>query len=310
MTGPHVFLVAGPTASGKSGAALALAEAWGAAVVNADALQVYSDLAVVTDRPDPAALARAPHHLYGHVDGAERYSTGRWLADAVSVLEAARVQERPVILVGGTGLYFKALTEGLAAVPDPGDAARAHARAVFEAGGLAALHAAAAAVDPVATARVAPADRQRLERILAVAEGAGRTLSALQADTRPVLAPEAWRAVAIVPDVAETDRRIGARAAEMVGPAGRAEAAALLARDLAPDLPVMKALGVRVLGELSAGAITEAGAVARLTLETRRYAKRQRTWLRNQAPDWPRAETADPALVARRLGADNGERPR
>jgi tRNA dimethylallyltransferase len=285
---PPVLLIAGPTASGKSALALRLAEALGGEIVNADALQIYADLRVVTARPTRGDEARAPHHLFGVADAADGWSVGRWLAAAKTVLEEIGERGRTAIVVGGTGLYFKALTEGLAEIPPVPETVRQAAAARFEAMGEAAFRQDLAARDPVAEARIGPADRQRLLRAYAVHEATGRALTAWQAQTHPTLVPGAWRAGVVQPARDVLYARCDARLEAMVGAGALEEVAALMARALDPALPIMKAVGVRELASHLAGERTLDEALALAQQETRRYAKRQITWLRNQTPDWPR----------------------
>ncbi len=305
---PGVWLIAGPTASGKSDAALALAERCGGEVVNADALQLYAGLRVLTARPSPDEEARAPHHLYGVADPAEAWSVGRWLRAVLPVLAGIAARGRPAVVVGGTGLYFRALTHGLAETPPVTEAARAAVQARFDAEGEAAFRRALAVADPEAEARIAPGDRQRLVRALAVAEASGRPLSAWRAETRPPLPPEAWRGVVLAPPRDELYARCDARLEAMTAAGALEEAAALAARGLAPDLPAMKAVGLRELLAHVRGELPLGEAVARAQQETRRFAKRQLTWFRNQTPDWPVCEVggvdARRACVLRRFEAD------
>jgi len=276
-----VWLIAGPTASGKSALALALADATGGEIVNADSMQLYGDLAVLTARPSPEEEARAPHHLYGVADAADGWSVGRWLAAASAVLAGIAARGRPAIVVGGTGLYFRALTHGLADIPAVALGVRAAVQARFDAEGEDAFRAALARSDPAAAARIAPGDRQRLVRAAEVLEATGRPLSAWQADTRPGLID--YRALVLEPIRA-------ALYARMAEEGALEEVRALLDRNLAPDLPLMKATGLRELARHLSGELSLDEAVSLGAQETRRYAKRQSTWFRNQTPDWPRAE--------------------
>ena len=296
--GPGVWLIAGPTASGKSAAALALAGRTGAEVVNADALQLYADLRVLSARPTPAEEARAPHHLYGVADAAEAWSVGRWLREALPVLQAVRARGRPSVVVGGTGLYLRALTHGLADTPAVPEAVRARVEARWEAEGEAAVRSALAHADPAAAARIAPGDRQRLVRALSVAEATGRALTAWAAETRPTLAPGTWRAVVLAPPRAELYARCDARLGAMVEAGALDEVRALLARGLGPALPALKAVGVRELGAHLRGELALSEALELARRETRRLAKRQLTWFRNQTPDWPVVERADDVAAA------------
>jgi len=279
------ILIAGPTASGKSGLALALAEQIGGTVVNADSMQVYRDLRVITARPTPDEEARVPHRLYGEVDAAENYSVGRWLADVRPVLDEMRAAGRVPILIGGTGLYFKALTHGLSAVPPIPPETREGVRARLEAEGPAALHAELLRRDPGSP--IKPGDRTRIARALEVLEATGRPLSDWHREGLPPLI-EASGAVKVflAPERDELRRRIDARFDAMLEAGALDEVRALAARKLDPLLPAMKAHGVPWLirclnGELSLAKAAEGG-----KNDTRRYTKRQFTWARHQLPDW------------------------
>ena len=288
---PPVLLIAGPTASGKSALALRLAERLGGEIVNADALQLYADLRLLTARPSPDEEARAPHHLFGVADGADGWSVGRWLKAALPVIDDVVARGRPAIVVGGTGLYFRVLTQGLAEVPPVPAAIRKAAAEAYERLGEDAFRRALAEQDPDAAARIGPGDRQRLTRAFEVTHATGRALSAWQDDTRPPLAPGQWRAVVMEPDRQTLYARCDARLTAMVAAGALDEVRALKARGLDPMLPVMKAVGFRELAAHVAGEIALDDALALARQETRRYAKRQLTWLRNQTPDWPRLRT-------------------
>ena len=279
------MLIAGPTASGKSGLALALAEEIGGTIVNADSMQVYGDLRVITARPTPEEEARVPHRLYGHVDAAENYSVGRWLADVAPVLREVRDAGRVPILVGGTGLYFKALTQGLSAVPPILEGIRAAIRARMEAEGPVVLHAELLRRDP--TTEIKPNDRTRIARALEVLEATGRPLSDWHRDGLPPLVNAASAVkIFLAPERDVLRQRIDARFDAMLAAAALEEVRALAARNLDPLLPAMKAHGVPWLirclnGELSLAKAAEGG-----RNDTRRYTKRQFTWARHQLPDW------------------------
>lgn len=284
----QILLIAGPTASGKSALALRAARALGGEIVNADALQLYADLRVLSARPSEEEQGEIPHHLFGVAGGADGWSVGRWLRAASPIIGAILARGRTPVVVGGTGLYFKALTEGLADVPPTPAAVRHSVASTFDALGEKRFRDLLASADPGAARRIEAGDRMRLQRAMEVLEATGRPLSAWQADTAPVLDPDAWRAVAIVPDRAELYARCDARFDAMLAAGALEEVRALLARALDPDLPVMKAVGVRELERHLAGELTLEGAADLARQETRRYAKRQLTWLRNQTPDWPR----------------------
>jgi tRNA dimethylallyltransferase len=282
---PPLAVIAGPTASGKSALALARAEAKGGIVINADASQVYRDLPILSAQPTPAELARAPHRLYGTIDGAEACSAARWAALATAEIEAAWAAGATPILVGGTGLYLRTLLDGIAPVPAIAPAVRETVRALS----TPALRAALEAEDPLGAARLHPNDRQRQARALEVVRSTGRSLVHWQAVSAGGLAPRIMLEACVVEaDRAALHARADARAAAMLEGGALAEVDALLARGLPPGLPVLKTLGVAPLTALIEGRIDRAGALVRLQLETRQYAKRQETWLRNQWPHWPR----------------------
>lgn len=290
----RIWLIAGPTASGKSALALRLAQATGGEIVNADALQLYADLRLLSARPSAEEEAKAPHHLFGVADGADGWSVGRWLRAAMAVLDAIAARGRTAIVVGGTGLYFKALTEGLADIPAIPARARDEAAAVFDQAGEAAVRERLRTADPLAEARIASGDRTRLVRALEVWLATGQALTAWQGDTRPALVAGRWRAVALEPDRAALYHRCDARLAAMLAGGALDEVARLAARGLSPNLPVMKAVGVRELAAHLAGNLSLSEALALAQQETRRYAKRQMTWIRNQTPDWPRIKALEP----------------
>lgn len=284
----QILLIAGPTASGKSALALRAARALDGEIVNADALQLYADLTVLSARPTVEEQAGVPHHLFGVADGADGWSVGRWLRAASPVLEDILARGRTPVVVGGTGLYFKALTDGLADVPPTPAAVRQSVTGMYDALGEARFRELLASADPDAARRIEAGDRIRLQRAMEVLEATGRPLSAWQADTAPALEPDAWRAVAIVPERTELYARCDARFDAMLAADALEEVRALLARVLDPLAPVMKAVGVRELAAHLAGKTTLEQAADLARQETRRYAKRQLTWLRNQTPDWPK----------------------
>lgn len=289
-------LIAGPTASGKSALALALAEKHRGTVINADSMQVYADLRILTARPTPDEEARVPHRLFGHVDGADAYSAARWAAEARAAITESRAEGRLPILVGGTGLYLRTLLDGIAPVPEIDPQIRRAVRALP----VAEAHAALAEADPAAAARLAPADTLRVARALEVVRSTGRTLAAWQAERVGGIGAS----IRLVPLILLPDRdwlgaRIDRRFADMVDQ-GREEAAALLARtDLPPDAPLLRAIGVPELRALLAGDIDTGQAVAAGALASRQYAKRQYTWFRRQPPpDWPRTTATEKHVQA------------
>ncbi|MDQ0471469.1 tRNA (adenosine(37)-N6)-dimethylallyltransferase MiaA [Labrys wisconsinensis] len=281
-------LLAGPTASGKSALALALAERFGGEIVNADSMQVYADLAVLTARPGPSETARAPHLLYGHVDGAINYSVGRWYAQAGAAIEAVRRRGRLPIVVGGTGLYFKALERGLAEMPAVPEAVREAVRADAEDEETPALHGRLAQVDPDSAARLRPSDRQRILRALEVYAATGRPLSLWQGQphSQPLVEAACCLRLFLAPERAALYAGIDARFGTMLAAGALTEVARLAARGLDPALPVMRAHGVPWLIRHLGGAVDLEAAAAGAKADTRHYAKRQFTWFRHQMPGW------------------------
>ena len=285
------MLIAGPTASGKSALALELARAHGrsngSVIINTDSMQVYRDLRILTARPTPEEEAEVPHRLYGEVDAAVNFSAGAWVAEAARVLAEARAQNRLAIFVGGSGLYFKALTRGLSAVPPIPLEVRDAVRARLARDGVEALHAELEMRDPASAARLKPRDRIRIARALEVVQSTGRSLTDWHRDALPpLLPPEAVRALFLAPQREQLYARIDARFDTMLRAGALDEVAALAARKLEPLLPAMKAHGVPALirhlnGELS---LEEAAIIGRA--DTRHYAKRQFTWFRHQLPEF------------------------
>jgi tRNA dimethylallyltransferase len=291
----NAVLIAGPTASGKSALALELAQATGGVIINADSMQVYRDLRVITARPTPEDEARVPHRLYGHVDAAVNFSAGAWVVDAAGALAEARAQNRLAIFAGGSGLYFKALTRGLSAVPPIPSEIRESVRARLERDGVEALHTELAQRDPVAAERLKPRDRTRIARALEVVEATGRSLTDWHRDgLPPLLPPGQFRAVFLTPDRDALYARIDARFEAMLAAGALEEVGRLAARRLDPLLPAMKAHGVPALLRYLKGEITleEAATIGRA--DTRHYAKRQFTWFRHQLPEfeWVKPEAA------------------
>lgn len=275
------LLIAGPTASGKSAYAMARAAEGASLIVNADSMQVYRDLRVLTARPSLGDEARIPHRLFGHVDGAEAYSAGRFVREVAS--ELARAGERGLrpIIVGGTGLYFRALLEGLSPVPVIPDDIRAHWRMEATRVGARALHEILAHRDPRMAARLRPSDPQRITRALEVLEATGRSLADWQSQPgEPLLREADCECVVILPDRGQNDARADARFDAMVAAGALDEVSALAARNLDSALPVMRALGVPPLLGHRSGAMSLDAAAAAAKLDTRQYIKRQRTWLR------------------------------
>ena len=289
------MLIAGPTASGKSALALELAQKAGGVVINADSMQVYRDLRIITARPTPAEEARVPHRLYGHVDAAMNFSAGAWVTDAAKALAEARAQDIVPIFVGGSGLYFKALTRGLSAVPPIAAEIRDDIRARLERDGVERLHAELTKRDPVSAARLNPRDRARIARALEVVEATGRSLSDWHREgLPPLLPPGAFSALFLAPEREELYARIDARFGAMLQAGALEEVERLAARNLDPLLPAMKAHGVPALIRHLNGEITREQAAETGRADTRHYAKRQFTWFRHQLPEfeWVRPEAA------------------
>lgn len=279
-------LIAGPTASGKSALALALAEKHRGTVINADSMQVYADLRILTARPTVEEESRVPHRLFGHIDGADSYSTARWAAEARAAIAEAHNEGRLPILVGGTGLYLRTLLEGIAPVPEIDPELRKQVRALP----VAEAHAQLAAADPEAAARLNATDTTRVARALEVVRATGKPLSHWQ--TRRLGGIEAEIRLAplvLLPDRDWLGARIDSRFADMLD-SGRAEATALFARtDIPADAPILRAIGVPELRALFAGETDMVQAAAAGALATRQYAKRQYTWFRRQPPEhWER----------------------
>lgn len=278
-------LIAGPTASGKSAAALALAQHIGGAVINADSMQVYREAPVLTAQPDAQARARVPHLLYGHVSAQEAYSVGRYADDARQALEEAGALKKIPIFTGGTGLYFAALTDGLSDIPPVPPQIRAEARALLVRIGVEALHARLAARDPETAAQLRPSDPQRTLRAYEVFEATGRPLAHWQRDTgEPLLKGLRLARFVLNPPRPLLRTRIGERFKAMVEQGGLEEALALA--DLDPALPAAKLLGLRPLIAHARDELDREAAILLAVTATRQFAKRQMTWFRNRMADY------------------------
>jgi tRNA dimethylallyltransferase len=298
----NAVLIAGPTASGKSALALVLARKAGGVVINTDSMQVYRDLRVLTARPSSDEEAEVPHRLYGHVDAGVNFSAGAWVADAADVLEQARAEKRLPIFVGGSGLYFKALTRGLSAVPPIPTEVREAVRTRLERDGVEALHAELSRRDALSAERLKPRDRTRVARALEVIEATGRSLPDWHREGPPPLLPEGtFRALFLSPERDALYARIDARFETMLANGALQEVEQLAARQLDPLLPAMKAHGMPALIRHLRGEITrdEASEIGRA--DTRHYAKRQFTWFRHQLPEfeWVKPDAAGEWLLAR-----------
>lgn len=289
---PRLALIAGPTASGKSALAIAVAERHDGIVINADSAQVYRDLRVLTARPSQQDEARVPHRLFGHIDGADPYSAARWAAEAMREIDAAHNAGKLPVLVGGTGLYMRTLLDGIAPVPEIDPQIREEVRALP----VAEAHAALALLDPLAAARLAPADTTRVARALEVVRSTGKPLADWQAArSGGIGARISLAALVLLPDRDWLMARCDARAAAMFAEGARAEVAALRDRaDIAPAAPIRRAIGVPEMLAVLAGKIEENQALELTRIATRQYAKRQYTWFRNQPPSsWKRSQTLE-----------------
>lgn len=296
------LLIAGPTASGKSALAIRLAQALGGVVVNADSMQVYGDLRIITARPTAAEESAAEHRLFGHVDGAVNYSVGRYLADVAPVLAALAAAGQLPILTGGTGMYFKALLRGLSDIPAVPEAVRARVRAQAEGVAPGDLHARLAAVDPQTAARLRPSDPQRILRALEIFEATGQPLATFQ-DKRgaPLLDPARVAAVFLAPEREALKARIDRRFEAMMEEGALAEVERLAARGLDPALPVMRAHGVPGLIDYLNGRATLDEAIARGQSDTRAYSKRQFTFVRHQLPEFRFVTPAEAFEILREM---------
>jgi tRNA dimethylallyltransferase len=276
-----VVIIAGPTASGKSALALALAEHYRGTVINADALQCYCDLRILTARPGAAEEARAPHRLYGFLDASERGSAALWRERALAEIDAAVAAGRLPILVGGTGLYLRALREGLAPVPDISPGIRDEVAELYRRLGGVAFREALARLDPASATRFPSGDRTRLTRAFEVARATGTTIGEWQ---RRAASPTPYRfaTILLAPPRDALYAACDARFVAMIAAGALDETAALLARDLSPDLPAMKAVGLPELFGHLRGEVALVDAIAAAQQATRRYAKRQMTWFRHQ----------------------------
>lgn len=256
-------------------------------------MQLYAGLTVITAGPPADELAAAPHHLFGTVDPADGWSVGRWLRTASEVIADIRARGRDAVVVGGTGLYFTALTKGLADVPEIPSQVREQASADFDAMGEEAFRARLAEIDPAAATRIAPGDRQRLSRAWEVYAATGASLTDHHAQASGALPAGSWSAVALEPPREALYARCDARLEAMVADGALDEVRAFMARDLDPALPAMKAVGVRELASHLSGETDLSTAIAAAQQETRRYAKRQMTWMRGQMGDWPKIAGLD-----------------
>lgn len=277
------ILITGPTASGKSALAVELAQMHGGEVVNADSMQVYDTLHVLTARPFEADMGGVPHHVYGSVPASAKYSTGEWLRTVEEIVRQIRASGKIPVFVGGTGLYFKALTGGLSDMPAIPDEIRQKWRSRLMAEGTESLHAVLAGADPRAAAAIGAHDGQRIARALEVMEASGRSILDLQHEAGRAAIEEARaRKIVVLPDRTLLHERINRRFEKMLDLGAVEEVKALLALHLDPDMPVMKAIGVPQIADMLAGKLSKDDVIERASAATRQYAKRQMTWFRNQ----------------------------
>lgn len=287
----RAVLIAGPTASGKSALALGIAQRTGGVVINADSMQVYRELSILTARPSPEDERQAPHRLYGHVASHDGYTVARYLDDLEKVL--SETAGKVAVIVGGTGLYFNAMTQGLSDVPPIDERVRTFWRERAKTMSAAALHKELAVVDPVLYGRLHPNDTQRVLRALEVADSTGRPLSDWQEKrSAPLIAGGRIARVVMAPERDWLHDRIEQRFHAMVAGGGLDEARAFAALGLDPELPAMKAIGVPEMMAAASGDLSPEAAIEAAVTATRQYAKRQETWFRNQMPEWPRVDPA------------------
>lgn len=286
----NAILITGPTASGKSALAVELAKRHDGVVVNADSMQVYDTLRVLTARPSEGEMQGVPHHLYGHVPAGAAYSTGAWLRDVSALLPMLKAEGRLPVFVGGTGLYFKALTGGLSDMPGIPETLRQSLRARLLEEGPDGLYAELADADPATAASLNRQDGQRIVRALEVMKATGRSIADFQGQSGPLVidAGEA-RKIVVLPDRAVLHQRINGRFEKMLQQGAEDEVRALLALDLPAEAPVMKAIGVSQIAAMLRGEMTRDEVLEKGAAATRQYAKRQMTWFRNQMDDsWER----------------------
>lgn len=288
------ILITGPTASGKSALALQFARRHNGVVINADSMQVYDTLRVVTARPGEAEMGGVPHELYGHVPAGRTYSTGDWLREAGALVEQLKHEKRLPVFVGGTGLYFKALTGGLSEMPAIPADLRVEIRQRLQTEGADALHRELAEVDPAMAQRLSPGDGQRIVRALEVFRATGRSIAEFQKQSGPQLVdPDRARKLVVLPDRTVLHDRINRRFELMMDEGAIEEVEALRSLGLKPEMPAMKAIGVAQIADMLAGRISRHEAVERASAATRQYAKRQMTWFRNQMDEsWERVDPA------------------
>jgi tRNA dimethylallyltransferase len=290
LSATSAILITGPTASGKSALAVKLAKRHGGAVVNADSMQVYGTLRILTARPSEAEMQGVPHHLYGHVPAGAAYSTGTWLRDVTALLPNLSAKGQLPVFVGGTGLYFKALTGGLSDTPAIPDNIRNRLRARLLNDGAEALHAELAMLDPAAARSLSIRDGQRIVRALEVVGATGQSILRFQGQAGPLIVdPARAEKIIVLPERAVLHQRINGRFEKMLEQGAEDEVKALLALGLSSEMPVMKAIGVSQIAAMLKGEMTRSEVIEKGAAATRQYAKRQMTWFRNQMDEsWKR----------------------
>lgn len=295
------ILIAGPTAAGKTALALHAAQVLDGEIINADSMQIYDGLHLITARPDASETTQAPHHLFGSVDPSKRWSVGEWSLAALDLIQEIKARGKTPILVGGTGLYFLSLTQGLAPVPEIDAASRKRTENLIETEGLEGLRREADRLDPVSAQRIEPADAQRLQRVVEVGYATGEALSDFHKQTQAPLEVDAWTGVIIDPDRQKLYQRIEDRFDSMMKQGALEEVDAFAKRGLDPLLPAMKALGIPPLMTHLRGEMDLEDAISLSKRDSRRYAKRQLTWFRNQHADWNRIDSLDPKIAQSQL---------
>ncbi|TDW31904.1 tRNA dimethylallyltransferase [Rhizobium azibense] len=290
LSATSAILITGPTASGKSALAVELAKRHGGAIINADSMQVYGTLRILTARPSEAEMQGVPHHLYGHVPAGVAYSTGTWLHDVTALLPSLRAKGQLPVFVGGTGLYFKALTGGLSDIPAIPENIRNRLRARLLNDGAEALHAELATLDPPAAGSLSIQDGQRIVRALEVVEATGQSILRFQGQAGPLIVdPARAEKIIVLPERTVLHQRINERFEKMLEQGAEDEVKSLLALGLSSQMPAMKAIGVSQIAAMLKGEMTRSEVIEKGAAATRQYAKRQMTWFRNQMDEsWKR----------------------
>lgn len=296
LSATSAILITGPTASGKSALAVELAKRHGGAVINADSMQVYGTLRILTARPSEAEMQGVPHHLYGHVPAGAAYSTGTWLRDVTALLPSLRAKGQLPVFVGGTGLYFKALTGGLSDMPAIPENIRNRLRARLLNDGAEALHAELAKLDPAAAGSLSIQDGQRIVRALEVVEATGQSILRFQGQAGPLIVdPARAEKIIVLPERAVLHQRINGRFEKMLEQGAEDEVKSLLALGLSLEMPAMKAIGVSQIAAMLKGEMTRSQVIEKGAAATRQYARRQMTWFRNQMDEsWKRLTSPQP----------------